>query len=85
MNELDTIKTRGWSYYVGWNQDHKLYLARAWRPLPKPRYNPIYRSRELVDVLTGVGKTMDEAAQRLLPKVLYREKNGRDWYNDKSD
>lgn len=73
MAALDACKDRGWSYQVGYSHDYRAYVARAIRPLDKPRTCPIYRTRELFDVLSGMGASCEEAASRCARKVLWRE------------
>ena len=55
MAELDSTRQAGWSYAAGWNQDMRAYLARAWKPRPKP-----FKTSEGVTlVLHSVSATAD--------------------------
>ena len=38
MSKLEQLKADGWSYYVGYQQDFKAYVARIWKDRPKPTW-----------------------------------------------
>jgi hypothetical protein len=40
MADLDAQRSNGWSYAVGWSQDIRMYLARAWKTRRKPLRTP---------------------------------------------
>jgi hypothetical protein len=37
MNELDALRLSGWSYWAGYSHAFGGFVARAWKPRPKPQ------------------------------------------------
>lgn len=55
MAQLDSMRSKGWSYAAGWSQELRSHLARAWRP----RKKPLLTSEGAILVMHSVSATAD--------------------------
>jgi hypothetical protein len=78
VSELAKTAKRGWSYSAGWSVDCQAFLARAWKPRPKPYRTVPYGAILLCHTLSATGASIDEAAERCAVLVAAREVGAED-------
>jgi hypothetical protein len=82
MEQLDALRQHGWSYWAGYSHDYQAYIARAWKPRPKPTRVKSVGGVDRV-VLTwcvsACGSTLEEAAVQCAAKAKAEAGNGFWW------
>ena len=72
MAELDATRQRGWSYEAGYSQDARAYLARAWKPRPKP-FKTADGVTLVLHSVSATGDTLDGAAVICAKRAVARD------------
>lgn len=83
MSKLDSLRSDGWSYQVGYSQNFKSYMAKAWKPRPKPEKVPSPGGGHvtLVDFwASAIGDSIEHAALSVYEKIITGSAPG-DWWS----
>lgn len=82
MAQLDALRELGWSYWAGYQHDFKGYVARAWKPRPKPERvkSPGGADASLFNwCVTGFADTLEAAARECAQRAVSESGDGAWW------
>jgi hypothetical protein len=83
MAKLDELRTHGWSYWAGYSHDFRSFMARAWKPRPKPQRVKSPGGADVTLLLwcvSSLGASVDDAAEKCAAMAVAEAGNGA-WWN----